>query len=165
MTTASAWSSRSFELDLVGDQIETVDEAGADGSEPSRQATGRARARQIAYVHAVLLLVDIGQSFQPAAQELDLRRRGALLRGEHRGGIHESGAHIARDDDLDAPISAHREHGALGAETAVGRGRSAGGDDDAPRSGFCGGRNELARAVGRGRHRVVGLGAPDQREP
>ena len=84
---------------------------------------------RVAHVDAVLVEVDLGQPLEAPAEQLDLGGRGALLRGEHRGGVDERRADVARDDQLDAPQPAERMEGPQGAQAAVGRGRAADADD------------------------------------
>ena len=93
----------------------------------------------VADVDAVLLDVHLGQPLEPAAQQLDLRRRRALLRREHVGGVDEAGADVAGHDELDAPQPGRRVQGPQRAEPAVGRGRAADADEDPPGAGVEGG--------------------------
>ena len=66
------------------------------------------------------------------AERHDLRRRGALLRPEHGGGVTEACRHVAGDDELDPPQCRRRSHGLVRAEAAVGRRGTAAADHDPP---------------------------------
>ena len=96
--------------------------------------------------------------------ERDLCARRALLLGEQIRRVDERRANVARDLQLDAAQPLQGVDGPQRAEAAVGRGRSADADDDAPRARIERGGDQLAGAVGRRRDRVVAVGAADELE-
>jgi hypothetical protein len=118
-----------------------------------------------AHVDPVLLLVHLRQPLEPAAQHVDLCRRGALLRGEHRCCISEQRLHIAGDQQLHATQPVRGGDGAHAAQPAVGGGRAAEAHDDLLRAQVECLVDELAGAGGGGGHGIVARGAADQREP
>ena len=90
VTTRSAPSMRSSRSSSSATSVEARAPARPRrAARPAGQAARRAGALELGDVDAVVLDVDLGQALEAAAQQLDLRRRGALLRREHLGGVDE----------------------------------------------------------------------------
>ena len=111
---------RSSRPHLVGDEVEAAHQLAAGGRQPAGQPAGRPGALEGEHVDAVLVEVHLGQPLEAPPQQLDLRGRGALLRREHRGGVEERHAAVARDHQLDALEPAERVQGAERGQPAVG---------------------------------------------
>ena len=85
------------EVELVGHHVEARHQRRPGRGQPAGQAAGGARRRRASRTSTPWSAqVDLGQALEPAAQQLDLGRRRALLRGEHLGGVDEAGADVAQ---------------------------------------------------------------------
>ncbi len=78
------------QADQPGHEVESWFDPGAEGDEPAREAAGRTAARDVGDVDARLVPVAGRHRHQALAELLDLRRRRALLRPEHGGGVMRS---------------------------------------------------------------------------
>ena len=165
MTARSARSSRSAQPDQPGHEVEAGLDPGAEGDEPARQPARRPAARDAGDVDAGLTPVTGRDLDEALAERHDLRRRGALLRPEHGGGVTEAGRHVGGDDELDPPQCRRRSHGLVRAQAAVGRRGAAAADHNAAGPRVAGGQEELAHAGGGGAHRVVVPGPRQQGTP
>ena len=100
------------EADLVGHQVEPAHQLAAGRRQPTAEPAGGAGALEREHVDAVLVEVHLGEPLEATTQQLDLGRRRALLRREHRGRVEERDAAVARHDQLDALQPAERVQGA-----------------------------------------------------
>ena len=146
---------RLVEPDLVGDEVEAAHQLAAGRRQPAAEPARRAGALELEHVDAVLVEVHLGEALEAAAQQLDLRGRGALLRREHRGGVEERHPAVAGDDELDALEPAERVQRPQRGQPAVGGRRAAEADDHPAGAGVERLDDELAGAGGRRRDRIV----------
>ena len=165
MTTRSARSETVGQADEAGDEVEAGLYARPERDQPARQASGGTPARHAGDVDARLAPVAVRHLDQAPPERLDLLRRGALLRPEHRRGIGEARRDVTGHDEVDAGQRGRRAHGLERAEAAVGGGRPAAADDDAASPGVAGGQEELADAGRGGAHRVVAPRAGEEGAP
>ena len=115
---------------MLGDQVEPGHEPAAEGGQPAGQPAGGTGAVEVGDVDAVLVAVALGEPLEPGREQGDLGRRGALLRGEHGGGVDEPGAHVAGDLEVDGAQPGRAAQRLDRAEPAVGGRRPAEADDD-----------------------------------
>lgn len=149
---------------LLGDELKTLHEAGTDCGESSCETARSSRAVERGDVYTVLIPVHLGETFESSTQQFHLPARRTLLGSEHLSRVDKPGPHVAGDLEIDTPQSRERDHGPEGAQTAVGRRRSAQAHDDPPGARLDRRHDELARAVGARGEWVVARWPTHQRQ-
>lgn len=155
---------RLWKTHLIRNELEPLDQSGADRGESTRQTARCAREVELGDVHTVLVPVHLSETFQPSAEQLHLPARRALLGGEHLSCVDEAGPHVTGDLEIDTPKSRERDHGTERTQTAVGGRRSAQAHDDASGARLDRRHDQLARAVGARGERVVARWPTHQRQ-
>src|SRR3984957_18830018 len=86
-------------IDQPRHQVESVNQAGAQGDQPSGQPSGRPRAGRGVDVDPEVAPVAVGEGTEAVRQPGDLRGRGALLGAEDPGGLAEWRRHVTGHGD------------------------------------------------------------------
>src|SRR5690606_15276769 len=113
------------EIDVIGHDVETADQLGADASQPAGQPTRCARAVEFGDVDAVVVAIDLDQALQAALEQPDLGRGRPFLRREVAGRVDEAGTDVTGDGEADTAKSVHRVQSPQRAQGAAGGGGSA----------------------------------------